>query len=74
MASKRVRIPVVRASDLPTKIVRASDGTIVRMKVVKADSPTLPHDLLAAFRANVRRIKAEQRKRARADHDAAQAR
>ncbi|QXQ07738.1 hypothetical protein KX816_06955 [Sphingosinicellaceae bacterium] len=53
--------------DLPTKIVRAADGTVVRMKVVQSDSKTLELDLLAAFRSNVRRIRAEQRKRARVE-------
>lgn len=63
----------VRPSDLPTKRVTAPDGTVVQMKVVQADSPTLGEDLLAAFRSNVRRIKEDQRKRARAAQDAAQA-
>jgi hypothetical protein len=66
MPSKSMSIPPVRASDLPTKTVRAADGTAVRMKVVQANSPTLDHDLLAAFRANVRRVKDEQRKSLRA--------
>ncbi len=69
MAEKRK----VRPSDLPTKIVRAPDGTTLRMKVVQADSPSLPHDLLAAFQSNVRRIKAEQRKRNGGVGDPAQA-
>lgn len=56
----------IKPSDLPTRIVRAPDGTIIRKKVVQADSPTFSQDLLAAFRSNVRRIRAEQRKRARA--------
>lgn len=73
MASKSIPSPVVRPSDLPTKVVRAADGTTVRMKVVQANSPTLPHDLLAAFRSNVRRIKAEQRKQVRVDGDTTQA-
>ena len=63
MASKAEITP----RDLPTKIVRAADGTIVRMKVVQSDSKTLELDLLAAFRSNVRRIRAEQRKRARVE-------
>ncbi|WP_271300757.1 hypothetical protein [Sphingomonas sp. CV7422] len=63
----------VRASDLPTKRVRAPDGTVIHMKVVQADSATFAQDMLAAFRSNVRRIKSEQRKRARAEQDAAQA-
>lgn len=66
MASKSISQPSVRASDLPTKVVRAADGTAVRMKVVQANSPTLDFDLLAAFRANVRRVKDEQRKHLRA--------
>lgn len=66
MATKRLAYPVVRAGDLATKVVRAADGTSVRLKVVQADSPTLDLDLLAAFRANVRRVKDEQRKRLRA--------
>ena len=47
--------PRVRPSDLPTKRVRAPDGTEVRLKVVQSDSESLPYDLLAAFRSNVRR-------------------
>lgn len=54
----------ISSRDLPTKIVRSADGTTVRMKVVQSDSETLPQDLLAAFRSNVRRITAERRKRA----------
>lgn len=73
MASKCVMQPTVRASDLPTKTVRAADGSVVRVKVVQANSPTLDRDLLAAFRANVRRIKDEQRKRLRVVGDPAQA-
>jgi hypothetical protein len=56
------RAKKVRPSDLKTKRVRAPDGTIVQMKVVQSDSPTLGLDLLAAFQSNVRRITAEQRK------------
>ncbi|MGY4396183.1 hypothetical protein ACVWZA_001356 [Sphingomonas sp. UYAg733] len=63
----------VRPSDLPTKRVYAPDGSIIQMKVVQANSATFAQDMLAAFRSNVRRIKTEQRKRARADQDAAQA-
>ncbi|MBA4747994.1 MAG: hypothetical protein H2056_04710 [Sphingopyxis sp.] len=58
------RVTKIRPSDLPTKRVRAPDGTFIQMKVVEADSPTFAQDLLAAFRSNVRRIKDEQRKRA----------
>ena len=61
----------IRPSDLPTKRVAAPDGSIVQLKVVKADSDTLGLDLQAAFRSNVRRIKADQRKRAIAGPDAA---
>lgn len=61
--------PKVRPSDLRTKIVRGPDGKTVRVKVVQSESETLPHDLLAAFRSNVRRIKEERRRRA--DTDAA---
>lgn len=64
---------VIKSSDLPNKRVRAPDGTMVQMKVVQSDSPTLGLDLLAAFRSNVRRIKDEQRKQRRAREDAAQA-
>jgi len=56
------RLKIVRPSDLPTKRVRAPDGTVVQMKVVQSDSETLAQDLLAAFRSNVSRIKREQRK------------
>ncbi len=67
MASKAEITP----RDLPTKIVRSADGTVVRMKVVQADSPTFSQDFLAAFRSNVRRIRADQRKRARGSENAA---
>lgn len=63
----------IRPSDLPTKIVRGADGKVVRMKVVQSESQTLRDDLLAAFRSNVKRIKADQRKQARAVGDAAKA-
>ena len=61
MADKRA----IRPSDLPTKRIRAPDGSTITMKVVQAESPTLAQDLLAAFRSNVRRVRAEQRDRAR---------
>lgn len=60
----------VRPSDLPTKRVRAPDGTIIQMKVVQSDSPTLGDDILAAFRSNVRRIRDERRSRARVENAA----
>ena len=63
----------VRPSDLPTKRVQAPDGSVIQMKVVQANSATFAQDMLAAFRSNVRRIKTEQRKRARAEQDTAQA-
>jgi hypothetical protein len=53
----------IRPSDLPTKNVRSPDGQVVRLKVVKADSETLEHDLLAAFRSNVRAIREDRRRR-----------
>lgn len=56
------RKSITRPSDLPTKSVRAPDGTLVRVKVVKADSKTLPNDLLAAFQSNVRRLRDERRR------------
>lgn len=62
----------VRPSDLPTKRVTAPDGTVVRMKVVQSESPTLAQDLLAAFRSNVRRIKEDQRRQRHVAQDAAQ--
>jgi hypothetical protein len=52
----------IRPSNLPTKTVRAPDGELVRLKVVKADSKTLPEDLLAAFRSNVRSIRESRRR------------
>ena len=58
MATKAETTP----RDLPTKIVRSADGTIVRMKVVQSDSATLGEDLLAAFQSNVRRIRSRRRK------------
>lgn len=63
--------PRVRPSDLPTKRVRSADGTVVRVKVVQSESKTLPYDLLAAFRSNVRRIREERRDRGRDAQDAA---
>lgn len=56
----------VRPSDLPTRTYRLEDGTIMRKKVIQSNSPTLGEDLQAAFRSSVRSIRAEQRKRARA--------
>ena len=66
MASKAEITP----RDLPTRIKRSADGTLVRVKVVQSNSPTLELDLLAAFRSNVRRIRAEQRRRARVEKPA----
>lgn len=63
----------ISPAKLPTKTVRAPDGEIVRLKVVKADSETLGMDLLAAFTSNVRRVRTERRERANAAPDAAQA-
>ncbi len=70
MASKATKI---RPSDLPTKIVHGPNGEKIRVKVIQSESPTLAYDLLAAFRSNVRRIKDDQRKRARAANDSAKA-
>lgn len=67
-----IKLKHVRPSDLPTERMRARDGSVVNMKVVQSDSANLAEDLLAAFRSNVRRIKAEQRKRDRASQNAAQ--
>lgn len=64
--------PEIRPSDLPTKIVRSPSGSVVRMKVVQSESPTLPYDLLAAFRSGVSRIRRDRRNRERAASDAAQ--
>ncbi len=63
----------VRPSDLKTKRFTAPDGTVIQMKVVRADSPTFGFDIQAAFRSNVRRIREERRERQRAAQDAAQA-
>ena len=63
----------VRPSDLPNKTVRAPDGTIVRLKVVKSDSETLGDDLLAAFRSNVRGIRESRRRIAQHAPDATEA-
>ena len=60
MASKA---PKIRPSDLPSKTVYGTDGKTVRVKVIQSESPTLPYDLLAGFRSNVRRITDERRKR-----------
>jgi len=69
----RQRSKRVRASDLPTKRVTAPDGTVVQLKVVQANSPTLAQDLLAAFRSNVRRVREERRDRTRGVQDSTQA-
>lgn len=61
----------VRPSDLPTKTVRAPNGKLVRLKVVKADSKTLGEDLLAAFRSNVRGIREDRRRKSNDAPDAA---
>ena len=71
LANMTEKTKKVRPSDLPTKRVRAPDGTVVSLKVVKADSPTLGLDLLAAFQSNVTRVRAEQKRRQRAGTDAA---
>lgn len=63
----------VRPSDLPNKSVRALDGESVRLKVVKADSKSLPQDLLAAFRSNVRSIRTSRRRNAHGSTDATKA-
>lgn len=63
----------VRPSDLPTKRVTAPDGSVIRMKVVQADSPTFGLDMQAAFRSNVRRIRDERRVRERAAQNATEA-
>lgn len=62
-----------RPSDLPTKRVLAPDGSTITMKVVQAESPTFGDDFLAAFRANVRRIRADDRKRGLDASDAPEA-
>lgn len=53
----------IRPSDLESKRLRAPDGRLVTVKVVKSDSDTLEADFLAAFRSNVRRVRAERRER-----------
>lgn len=63
------RAKTTRPSDLPTKKVRAPDGSVYPMKVVQSDSPTLQYDLLAAFRWNVSRIRADQKVRANGAND-----
>jgi len=54
----------VRPSDLETRRLRAPDGSLITVKVVKSDSDTLEWDFLAAFRSNVRRVREERRERA----------
>jgi hypothetical protein len=54
-------------------MVRAPDGKLVRLKVVKADSETLGEDLLAAFRSNVRGIRDGRRRQSNDAPDAAKA-
>jgi hypothetical protein len=63
--------PDIRPSDLPTKQVIAPDGSLYPMKVVQSESPTLPYDILAAFRWNVKRIRSEQEMVRRGENDPA---
>lgn len=63
----------IRPSDLPTKRVTAPDGTVIQMKVVRADSSTFGLDIQAAFRSNVRRIRDERRVRERAAQNTTEA-
>jgi hypothetical protein len=67
------KAPKIRPSDLPNKTVHGPNGERLLVKVIQSESPTLAYDLLAAFRSNVRRIKQDQRKRARAANDSAKA-
>lgn len=67
------RAKEIRPSDLPTKTVRAPDGSPYSMKVVQAESPTFAQDMLAAFRWNVTRIRADQKLRANDQNDAKEA-
>lgn len=53
----------LRPSDLPTKRMRAPDGRIIAVKVVKSDSENLEGEILAAFQSNVRRVREERRER-----------
>lgn len=57
------KLKKVRPSDLPTKRVRAPDGTVVQVKVVQSSSDNLEAEFLAAFQSNVRRVRAERRER-----------
>lgn len=59
--------PKKKAVDLPTKYVRAADGRIVQMKVVDADSGSFAADFLAAFNANVKRVRSSRRAAGHAD-------
>ncbi|WP_157217545.1 hypothetical protein [Flavisphingomonas formosensis] len=45
----------------PRYRMRRENGEWVRVRVVDADSPTFAADFLAAFRANVRRVRRERR-------------
>jgi hypothetical protein len=62
--------PAISPNDLPTKTVRAADGSTLTVKVVESESPTLAQDLLAAFRWNVRQVRAEQQERGSGRHAA----
>ncbi len=53
-------VPRVRPSDLPTKRVRAPDGSVIQLKVVQSGSPRLMQDLMAAAQSNIRRVRAEE--------------
>lgn len=63
MAKRAASRTQVRPSDLPTKRVRAADGSLVTVKVVQSDSETLEADILAAFQSNVRRVRDARRER-----------
>lgn len=45
-----------------SRVAIAEDGSKVYVRIVDGDSPTFGDDFLAAFQANVRSIRANQRK------------
>ena len=62
MTFKLVDRPVTgEKSGKPRYRTAVSDGQSMRVRVVNADSPTFGADFESAFRANVRRVRKENR-------------
>jgi hypothetical protein len=62
MTLKIVDRPVTgEKSAKPRYRTAVSDGQSIRVRIVDADSPTFGADFASAFRANVRRVRQENR-------------